>query len=215
MSLYLGLTGNIASGKSTAAKFFEEYGCYTIDADEISRKVMKKGKDAYFKIVEAFGDNILLEDGEINRGKLKQIVFDDDRKRVILEDIVHPAIHEYEKRLVSEIKSKDDKAIIITQAALIVEKKTFDRFDGIIVVYVDYDSQLKRLLQRDNIDLNLAQKIISAQMPYEEKLKYANFIIDNSKDLSHLKNEVKRVYEVLKIYQYAKKQLKKRRVTFR
>ncbi|KAA0258624.1 dephospho-CoA kinase [Deferribacter autotrophicus] len=209
MSLYLGLTGNIASGKSTVAKMFESLGCYTIDADEISRIVMKKGEKAYFKIIEAFGEKILDENGEIDRGKLKEIVFNDDSKRVVLEQIVHPAIRDYERKLVSEIKGRDSQAIILTQAALIIEKKSFDRFDGIILVYVDRKSQLERLLKRDGIDKELAEKIIASQMPYEEKVKYANFIIDNSKDLEHLKSEVNRVYNVLKIHLYTKKQIKK------
>ncbi|MGA1863287.1 dephospho-CoA kinase [Deferribacter thermophilus] len=214
MSFYFGLTGNIASGKSTAAKFFEELGCYTIDADEISREVMKKGGVAYQQIVETFGGHILLENGEIDRGKLKEIVFNNDEKRLQLEQIVHPAIIETEQKKVSEIKAKDDKAIIITQAALIIEKKTYTRFDAVIVVYVDYESQLIRLLKRDNVDIELANKIISAQMPYEEKLRYANFIINNTKDLDYLKSEVSRIYNAIKIYQYTKRQLKKMKIDF-
>ncbi|MGA1846159.1 dephospho-CoA kinase [Deferribacter abyssi] len=209
MSLYLGLTGNIASGKSTVAKMFESLGCYTIDADVISRIVMKKGESTYFNILNVFSEKILDENGEIDRRKLKEIVFNDDSKRIKLEQIVHPAIRDYEKKLISEIKGRDSQAIILTQAALIIEKNSFNRFDGIILVYVDKRSQLERLLKRDGIDVRLAEKIIASQMPYEEKVVYANFIIDNSKDLKHLKSEVNRVYNVLKMHLYTKKQLKK------
>lgn len=207
--MYIGLTGNIASGKSTVAKMFEELGCYTIDADEISKKVMKKGGSAYDGVVRYFGKAILNSDFEIDRGRLKKIVFDDPKKREMLEQIVHPAILDYERKLVSSIKGRDDKAIILTQAALIIEKGTYSRFDAIIVVYIDETTQLKRLLQRDGIDKDLALKIIKSQMSQEEKLKYADFIIDNSRDLEFTKLEVKRVFEAIKIYKYCDRQLKK------
>jgi dephospho-CoA kinase len=204
------LTGNIASGKSTVAKMFAELGCYTIDADEVSRKVMSKGESAYNGVVEYFGDNILDNNGNIDRVKLKGIVFNEPEKKEALEKIVHPAILEYEKKLVSNIKGKDDKAIILTQAALIIEKNTYDRFDAVMVVYVDEETQLQRLLKRDGIDKDLAMKIIESQMPIEEKIKYADFIVDNSRDLEFTKSEVDRVFEAIKIYKYCQRQLKKK-----
>lgn len=208
--MYIGLTGNIASGKSTVAKMFAELGCYTIDADEVSRKVMSKGESAYNGVVEYFGDNILDNNGNIDRVKLKGIVFNEPEKKEALEKIVHPAILEYEKKLVSNIKGKDDKAIILTQAALIIEKNTYDRFDAVMVVYVDEETQLQRLLKRDGIDKDLAMKIIESQMPIEEKIKYADFIVDNSRDLEFTKSEVDRVFEAIKIYKYCQRQLKKK-----
>ncbi|MBZ4643005.1 MAG: dephospho-CoA kinase [Deferribacteraceae bacterium] len=207
--MYIGLTGNIASGKSTVAKMFEELGCYTIDADEISRIVMRKGETAYFGLVKEFSEKILDKEGNIDRGKLKGIVFNNPQKKELLEKIVHPAILNYEKKLVSNIKGKDDKAIILTQAALIIEKGTYRRFDAIMVVYVDEKTQFERLLKRDEIDVELAKKIIKSQMPVEEKIKYADFIIDNSRDISYTKAEVERVYEAIKIYKYCERQLKK------
>nr|WP_278252228.1 dephospho-CoA kinase [Deferrivibrio essentukiensis] len=204
------MTGNIASGKSTVAKMFAELGCYTIDADEVSRKVMSKGESAYNGVVEYFGDNILDNNGNIDRVKLKGIVFNEPEKKEALEKIVHPAILEYEKKLVSNIKGKDDKAIILTQAALIIEKNTYDRFDAVMVVYVDEETQLQRLLKRDGIDKDLAMKIIKSQMPIEEKIKYADFIVDNSRDLEFTKSEVDRVFEAIKIYKYCQRQLKKK-----
>jgi dephospho-CoA kinase len=207
--MYIGLTGNIACGKSTVAKMFEKFGCYTIDADEISRIVMRKGETAYFGLVKEFSEKILDKEGNIDRGKLKGIVFNNPQKKELLEKIVHPAILNYEKKLVSNIKGKDDKAIILTQAALIIEKGTYRRFDAIMVVYVDEKTQFERLLKRDEIDVELAKKIIKSQMPVEEKIKYADFIIDNSRDISYTKAEVERVYEAIKIYKYCERQLKK------
>ncbi len=207
--MYIGLTGNIASGKSTAAKFFEELGCYTIDADEISKIVMSPGGEAYNQIIENFGNDILDENKLINRKTLKKIVFNDDEKKALLEKIVHPAIHNLEKKLVSEIKGKDDKAIIITHAALIIEKKTYKRFDKIIVIYVSKEKQLERLLKRDKITVELSEKIIDSQMPIEEKLKKADFIINNDYDLDNLRSEVERIYQTLTMFKYCRKQLKK------
>ncbi|MCD8553992.1 dephospho-CoA kinase [Seleniivibrio sp.] len=197
--MYLGLTGNIASGKSTAAMFFEKHGCYCIDTDEISRIVMSPGEKAYLGVVEAFGRDVVREDETLDRAKIRNIVFNDPEKRKILEGIVHPAILEYETKAVGRIKGKDDKAIIITQAALTVESGSYKRFDWLVVVYTDPKVQLQRVMKRDSITQEQAKKIIDAQMPIEEKLKYANFIIDNSADIDRLEREVRRVIELIKL----------------
>jgi dephospho-CoA kinase len=212
--MYLGLTGNIASGKSTVAKLFEELGCYTIDADEISKIVMSKSGEAYQPIIDYFGKNILTPDNDIDRAKLKEIVFSDREKLSILESIVHPAIKNYEKKKVSEIKGKNNSAIIITHAALIIEKDTYKRFDGVIVIYVSKEKQKERLLKRDKMTEELADKIINSQMPIEEKLKYADFIINNDSTFENLKKEVERIFENIQIYKYCSKQLKKEKHIF-
>lgn len=201
---YFGLTGGIASGKSTIANIFEELGCYTIDADQISRIVMAKGGLAYEEVIKNFPDITDLN-GEIDRKKLRDIVFNDPDKRLLLESIVHPKIHLYEKKLVSSIKSKDHKAIIITQAALIIEKNSYHRFDGIILVYADETEQIRRLMDRDHIDEASARKIMSAQMSFEEKLKYANFVVDNSKSLEYTRKDVQRVYNLIQMLNYGLK----------
>jgi len=210
--LYLGLTGGIASGKSTVANMFAQLGAYTIDADEISREVMKPGQKAYSDVVSVFGKEILRQDGTIDREKLKKIVFSDNSMRKKLEEIVHPEILAYEKRIVGSIKGNDDKAIIITHAALIIEKKTYKRFDGVIVVYAELDQQIQRLMARDNISVEYAKKIISSQMSINEKVKYANFIVDNSKSLEDTYKDVKRIFNALEIYRYCIKQLKKQQL---
>ncbi len=209
--MYLGLTGGIASGKNTVADMFSQLGAYTIDADEISREVMKPGHKAFDGVVDFFGNEILGEDGFIDRAKLKKIVFSDSSMRKRLEEIVHPEILAYEKKKVGRIKGNDDKAIIITHAALIIEKQTYGRFDGIIVVYAERNQQLKRLMARDNITVEYAEKIVSSQMSINEKIKYANFIVNNSKSLADTHRDVRRIFDVLNIYQYCMKQLKKQK----
>lgn len=208
--MYLGLTGGIASGKNSVAEIFAELGAYTIDADEISRKVMRPGHATYDEVVAKFGSKILKENGEIDRQLLKKIVFDEPEKRKLLESIVHPAILKEEKRLVGEIKGVDDKAIIITHAALIIEKGTFGRFDGVIVVYATKEQQIKRLMERDSISREYAEKIISSQMPLDEKVKYADFIIDNTGTMEDTKKDVQRVFNAIKDYKYCFKQLRKK-----
>ena len=203
--MYLGLTGNIASGKSTAAKFFAELGCYCLDTDEISRMVMQSGQKAYEGVLNLFGEGILSEDGTLNRKALRSMVFANPSLRKQLEDIVQPAIRDYEKAEVGRIKGSDDKAVIITQAAVAVEAGTHGRFDRMIVVYVEPEVQLKRLMERDDISEEDAVRIINSQMPIAEKVKYAHFIIDNSSDLNNLKKEVKRVWELIQLMKYGTK----------
>ncbi|MCX8083795.1 MAG: dephospho-CoA kinase [Calditerrivibrio sp.] len=210
---YLGLTGGIASGKSTVANFFKELGCFIIDADEISKIVMNKTGSAYQDIVNFFGASILDKDHEIDRKKLKELVFNNEPLRFKLESIVHPKILEYEKKLISEFKSKNDKDLIITQAALIIEKGTYKRFDAVILIYSDEQTQLKRVIQRDNIAPDLAKKIIQSQMSFEEKAKFADFIIDNSKDLLYTKEEVKRVFKLIQKINYGLKHQKTTKYT--
>jgi len=203
--MYIGLTGNIASGKSSAAKFFEKLGCYLLDADEISRVVMQPGGKAYAGVVKLLGEFILKDDNTLNRQAIRKIVFEKPDMRRELEQIVQPEILAYERREVGRIKGRDDKAIIITQAAVTVEAGTQGRFDRLIVVYADHDIQLKRLMARDCITQEEAEKMIGAQMPIDEKIKYAHFVIDNSDGLDELEAEVNRVYELIKFQIYGEK----------
>ena len=193
----IGLTGGIACGKNKVADIFHELGFYTIDSDVISRKVMEKGEIAYLKIVDYFGSDILDSNGEIIRKKLSSIVFSDKDKLKVLEEIVHPAIFDYEKKLRSQIYGKDDKAVIITHAAKMIESGSFSNYDALIVVTAEKNIQLERLIKRDNITYEQAQNILNNQLSNEERLKFADFIIDNSSNLDNLYIEVKRVYNLI------------------
>ena len=204
--MYLGLTGNIAGGKTTVAKMFERLGCYTIDTDILSRRVMAQGGAAYPVVVDTFGVDIVDSEGNIDRSALRKIVFNDDAARKRLEEIVHPAILKTESRLVGEIKGKDDKAIILTQAALCVETGAYTRFDGLIVVYCEPEEQLRRLMSRDNISREEAEKIIRTQMPIDEKLKYADFVINNSGTPEETEKDVKRVFDLITLMKQAMRQ---------
>ena len=200
----IGLTGGIGSGKSTVAKLLEKHGFYTIDADVLSRQVMEKGGSAYDKVVEAFGNDILFETGEINRKKLGDIVFSDSSKRVLLEQIVHPALWELERRKRGEILGKDSKALIVTHAALLAETGSYKKYMPLIVVYCSEETQLRRVTERDGLSKESALSRIKAQLPMQDKLALAHIIIDNDKDdLSSLEKEVERVAEMIKVMTYA------------
>ncbi|MGE4496568.1 MAG: dephospho-CoA kinase [Deferribacterales bacterium] len=204
--MYLGLTGNIAGGKTTVAKMFERLGCYTIDTDMLSRRVMAPGGLAYPMVVDTFGVDVVDSEGNIDRAALRKIVFNDDAARKRLEEIVHPAILKTESRLVGEIKGKDDRAIILTQAALCVETGAYTRFDGLIVVYCEPEEQLRRLMSRDNISREEAEKIIRTQMPIDEKLKYADFVVNNSGTSEETEKDVKRVFDLIILMKQAMRQ---------
>lgn len=193
----IGLTGGIACGKSKVADIFHELGFYTIDSDVISRKVMEKGEISYLKIVDYFGSDILDSNGEIIRKKLGSIVFSNKEKLKVLEEIVHPAIFDYEKKLRSQIYGKDDKAVIITHAAKMIESGSFSNYDALIVITAEKNIQLERLIKRDNITYEQAQNILNNQLSNEERLKFADFIIDNSSDIVNLYKEVKRIYNLI------------------
>ncbi|QAR32136.1 dephospho-CoA kinase [Geovibrio thiophilus] len=204
--MYLGLTGNIAGGKTTVAKMFERLGCYTVDTDILSRRVMAPGGLAYPMVVDAFGVDVVDNEGNIDRTALRKIVFNDDAARKRLEGIVHPAILKTEAKLVGEIKGKDDRAIILTQAALCVETGAYTRFDGLIVVYCEPEEQLRRLMNRDNITREEAEKIIRTQMPIDEKLKYADFVVNNSGTQEETEKDVKRVFDLIILMKQAMRQ---------
>ena len=201
----IGMTGGIGSGKNQVADIFNQLGFYTIDSDISSRKVMEKGEAAYEKIVSFFGSDILDENGSILRKKLGDIVFSDKAKLKTLENIVHPAIYEYERKERSKIYGKDDKAVVITHAALIIESGSIDKYDALIVISCPDELQVERVMQRDNFSEEKARNIVAHQMPNEERLKYADFIIDNSSTLDDLYKEVKRVHNLITQINYGEK----------
>lgn len=201
----IGMTGGIGSGKNQVADIFNQLGFYTIDSDISSRKVMEKGEAAYEKIVSFFGSDILDENYNILRKKLGDIVFNDKAKLKTLENIVHPAIYEYERKERSKIYGKDDKAVVITHAALIIESGSIDKYDALIVISCPDELQVQRVMQRDNFSEEKARNIVAHQMPNEERLKYADFIIDNSSTLDDLYNEVQRVHNLITQINYGEK----------
>jgi dephospho-CoA kinase len=196
--LLIGLTGGIATGKSLVSKTLKELGAYIIDADKISREVVEPYTPAWTKIVEFFGRDVLNNDGKINRKKLGEIVFNDPAKKKRLEEIVHPVVIEEENRRIEEYKKINPDAIVVIDAALLIEAGGHLRVDKLIVVYSDRETQLKRLCERDGFSRGEAEKRIDSQMPLKEKIKIADFVIDNSNDIENTLVQVKTIFNKLK-----------------
>jgi len=196
--LKVGLTGGIGTGKSHVAKIFIELGCYVFDADKIARQVVEPGEVGFEKVVAEFGKEILAEDGTIDRAKLGQIVFSSPEKREKLNQILHPIIIAKQDSLISETINQDPNAIVIIDAALMIETGSYKRFDKLIVVYCDRESQIERVMKRNNLPRNEVESRINSQMPSDEKRKYADIEIDTSGTFEETEDKVKAVYQELK-----------------
>ena len=195
----IGLTGNIASGKSVIASMFEKLGARVIDVDDIARKIVEPEQTAWKEIVGVFGKDILNPDKTINRKSLGDVIFNDEEKRTILNDITHPRIVAVVRDKVKEYRNQNAELTLI-EAALIVEKGGLkDLIDKLIVVIVDEESQLERLTARDGLSKEEAISRINSQMPVEEKVQYADYIIDNSGALEQTLKQVERLWRELTI----------------
>lgn len=191
----LGLTGNIASGKSTVARMLERSGARIIDADLIAREVVEPEKPAWADIVRKFGPGILSADGTVDRRRLGEIVFADEGKRRLLMDITHPRIKEAVRERLSGYR-EENAPVVVIEAALIVESGGLREFlDGLIVVTADEESQIERLMNRSAHTREEALARIGSQMPAGEKALHADYIIDNSGTEEETEAEVKKLWE--------------------
>ncbi len=190
----IGLTGNIASGKTEVAKIFKELGAKIIDADKIAREVVEPGEPAWQEIAHEFGSNILNSDGSINRKKLGEIIFNDDRRREHLNRITHPRIMTKIKETIDRYKKENVKLVII-EAALIVERGgLLNVIDELIVVSADAETQIERIMTRDGLQRDEALSRMESQMPISEKTKHAAYIIDNSRSLGETRKQVEEIW---------------------
>ena len=200
--LHVGLTGNIASGKSSAASFFAELGAHVIDADRVAHSLLKAGTPVYRKIVDAFGERILSSTGEIDRRILGRMVFSDADKRLLLNSLTHPAVETEILRRIGELEQSASRGIIIVDAALMIETGGYKMYHRIIVVTCDPALQVSRLITRDGLTEAEAGARIASQMPMEEKLKLANYTIDTSRTLEHTRGQVEAIYRDLLIQEF-------------
>jgi dephospho-CoA kinase len=196
--LIVGLTGGIASGKSTIADMFKKEGAYIIDIDMISRDVVKPGKPAWQDVVHIFGKEVLNEDQTLNRKKVGDIVFSDAEKRKKLEEIIHPKITAETLMKINEIAKKDNQAIVIIDIPLLIETDKQDTVNKVVLVYTSPQGQIERLVKRDGLSLEDAHKRLTSQMPIENKKKYAHYIINNEEPLKEVQKRVKEIFRELK-----------------
>ena len=194
-----GITGTIGTGKSTVAAMFGELGAFVIDADKLAREVVEPGKPAWQAIIDSFGRQILNGDQTINRQMLADIVFRDPAKLKLLNSSVHPEIFKEDQRLVDERKSTDPGGLVIKDIPLLLEMgRDVARLmaDKIIVVYASPDIQLKRLVARGVAEAD-ARNRINNQVPVKDKLKMADFVINNDGTLDETRVQVRAVYQQL------------------
>ncbi|HHT7225507.1 dephospho-CoA kinase [Bacillus thuringiensis] len=189
MTVVIGLTGGIASGKSTVSEMFRELSIPVIDADIIAREVVERGKPAYNKIVEVFGAEVLQQDGELDRPKLGSIVFYNEEKRLQLNKIVHPAVREEMNRQ-KEMYIKEGMQAIVLDIPLLFESKLTSLVDRILVVAVTPDTQLERLMKRNGFSEDEATARIQSQMPLAEKVKNADEVINNDGTIMGTKTQL-------------------------
>ena len=196
--LKVGLTGSIAVGKSFVLGVLSELGCRTIDADEIARETVAPGTPGLKAVVESFGEDCLKSDGSLDRTKLGAIVFADEAKRLKLNSILHPFIIEQQDEIIRQWEQESPDAIAVVDAALMIESGGYHRFDKLIVVHCRPEIQLGRLMARDGLSREEAERRISAQMPQEEKKKYADFLIDTSEGFEGARKQTEEVFEKMR-----------------
>ncbi|MGE6259318.1 dephospho-CoA kinase [Heyndrickxia sporothermodurans] len=198
MAMIVGLTGGIASGKSTVSNMLKQKGFTIIDADIAAREVVNIGEDAYFQIIKDFGEDILLEDRSLDRKKLGSIVFHNRDKRLLLNNIVHPAVRKY-------MLSKKDEAVnegkqtVILDIPLLFESQLTYMVDRTILVYVEPPIQLARLMERNQLSKEDALARIHSQMPLDEKVKLADAVINNNTELNNTKYQLETLMKEWKL----------------
>ena len=195
--LKVGLTGGIAVGKSTVVAVFAELGAVCFDADAIARSVVEPGQPALAAVVAEFGRGVLAADGTLDRAALGRVVFADAGRRKRLEEILHPPIIAEQDRLVAEATARDPHAVVIVDAALMIESGGYRRFDALVVVHCEPEIQIARLIRRNGLTRDEALERIAAQMPQDEKLRYADYTIDTSGTLDETRDRTEAVWAEL------------------
>jgi len=203
--LKVGLTGGIASGKSVVGEMFVALGAKLIQADQIAHELMQPGQAVYDEVVRCFGSGILNAAGSVNRARLAELAFGQSGESPRVEElnrIVHPVVIRREDEWMGELGRRDPHAIAIVEAALILEAGASDRFDRLIVVTCRNEQRIQRFAERLQIDLQAAQREVerrmAAQLPDEEKIKAADYVIDNSGSLDMTERRVREIYEHLR-----------------
>jgi len=192
--LTIGLTGGIASGKSTVSMEFEKLGAVIIDADQIAKELIHPHKPLWNKIITYFGKEIQREDLTVDRCKLGEMVFSDEAERAVLNRMIHPEIKGEIDRRLKQIGKDHTDALVLVDAALLIETGTFKEMDKVIVVSASERNQISRLMDRDGLSVEGAKRRIRAQMPLKEKRKYADYVINTDRSLEEIRKQVRRIH---------------------
>ena len=196
--LIAGLTGSIATGKSTVSAILKDLGAFIVDADLAAREVVLPGMPAWDEIVRIFGRDILQVTGEIHRERLGALVFNDAKMRAMLEAVVHPEVMRVMDEQISTIRAGSSDAVVILDVPLLIETGMHRGVSEVIVVYCPEDQQMRRLMVRDRIGRDEALARIRAQLSIEEKRRHASLIIDNSTTVDNTRRQVQDVFATLR-----------------
>ena len=192
------MTGGVASGKTTVSHILQEEGACLIDADQIARELVQPHTPTWNELIRVFGKEILEKDESIQRKRLAAAVFSNPQQRSRLEGVLHPQIDREIDRRLEEIREKDPEAIVVVDAALLVETGAYRRMDKLIVVTATHAQQIERLRNRTGATEQEAEGIISSQMPLEEKVKVADFVVPNEGSLEETRRRTKQILKELK-----------------
>ncbi|MCX5848890.1 MAG: dephospho-CoA kinase [Deltaproteobacteria bacterium] len=195
--LNVGLTGGIACGKSTVAKMFVSYGAHLIDFDRLAHEAQEPERPAWKKVVDSFGKEILLSDKKIDRVKLGNIVFADKKKLITLNNIVHPLVYQSWHVRLEKIGKKENHAIVLSDVPLLFEGNMQHLFDLTILVLITPEEQIRRLIARNRVNKEEAEKRLNSQMPINEKRALADIVIDNKGSVSETEKRVEHVWQEL------------------
>jgi dephospho-CoA kinase len=195
--LVVGLTGGIATGKSTVHALLAGPGVRVVDADALAREVVQPGTSAHAQIVAEFGKEVLQPDGRLDRARLGEIVFPDPAKRKRLEAITHPAIRKRFEQIMADLERQEFDGLLIWDAALLIESGGIKNMDRIVVVTTDPATQLRRLMERDGCSEEAARARTASQMPLAVKARYGDYVIDNSGTREQTEARVREVRRAL------------------
>ena len=195
--LRVGLTGGIASGKSTVSKIFASFGAQVLDADEVARELLLPGQPAWKRLRQAFGEEFFHPDGTVKRKQLRKLVFANSEKRGQLNAILHPEVMKEINRRSEILSSSLQPTVLVVDVPLLLEVRVAHRFDKIVVVDARQSVQVKRLMQRDGISEDEAKQALKVQMPLSEKVELADYVIDNNATLADTEIQVRKVWEEL------------------
>ena len=195
--LRVGLTGGLASGKTFVGRALADLGCYLIEADKLGHQVMMPGAEAYDGIVREFGPTVLDAEGRISRRKLSGIVWNNPERLEKLNSLVHPPVREREESRMADIARTDPNAIVVVEAAILVETGRYKDFDRLIVVTCSSGQQMERALERGSYNKEEILARLSRQLPLEQKLRVADYVVDTSGTKEATLEQVRRVYAAL------------------
>jgi len=198
VALLAGLTGGMGSGKTTVGKLFQSLGAYVLDADEICRSLVEPGKPAWQETVDLLGNGVLRDDQTLDRRKVADIVFNDPEKKKSLEAILHPRVMEKEQAIYKDIMKDDPGALVIIDAALLIESENYRKVDKVIVIACDKETQLHRIMAKNTFSREDTQRRLQQQMPLEEKIKFADYVLYNDSGLPELEEKVEALFHQLK-----------------